>query len=97
MDSLYVAFAQNLRYWRQLRGISQTRLGERTGISRATIASIEGERQTVLLHQAVALAKAIDVPLMQLLEAPLGELEELRGVLDNEDLQKILAMTKGSP
>lgn len=97
MDSIYVAFAQNLRSWRQARGLSQADLGERTSIGRATIASIEGCRQAVLLHQAVALSAALDVPLTQLVETPLGELEELRGVVADEDLQKILAMTKGLP
>lgn len=75
--------------------MSQGDVGERSGIGRATIASIEGCRQAVLLHQAVALAAALEVPLTQLTQTPLGELEELRGVVADEDLQKILEMTKG--
>ena len=95
VDAIYVTFSQNLRSWRQARSLSQGDLGERSGIGRATIASIEGCRQAVLLHQAVALAAALDVQLTQLLQTPLGELEELRGAVSEEDLQKILAMTKG--
>lgn len=95
VDMLYSAFAQNLRSTRQARGLSQADLADVSGISRATIASIEGCRQAVLLHQAVSLAKALEVPLTRLVQAPLGDLEELRGVVADEDLQKILEMTKG--
>jgi transcriptional regulator with XRE-family HTH domain len=95
VSSIYMAFAQNMRALRQGRKLSQGDLGELCSISRATIASIEGCRQAVLLHQAVALAAALDVPLTQLIQTPLGELEELRGMVAEEDLQKILAMTKG--
>lgn len=97
MDAIYACFSQNLRSWRTARSLSQGDLGERSGIGRATIASIEGGRQTVLLHQAVALAAALDLPLTKLIETPLGELEqELRGAVSEDDLQKILAITKGT-
>lgn len=95
VDMLYSAFAQNLRSMRRARGFSQADLADVSGISRATIASIEGCRQAVLLHQAASLAAALEVPLTQLVQAPLGDLEELRGVVADEDLQKILEMTKG--
>jgi len=56
---------------------------------------MEGARQSVLLHQAVALATALEVQLPELLQPPLDGLEELRGQVADEDLQKILEMTKG--
>lgn len=97
MEAIYVAFSKNLRSWRQARGLSQAELSDFSGIGRATIASIEGCRQAVLLHQAVALSAALDVSLTQLIQTPLGDLEELRGQVAEEDLQKILEMTKGLP
>lgn len=95
VESIYPAFAQNLRRWRQARGLSQGELSERTGIGRATIASIEGSRQAVLLHQAVALANALEVQLTELIQPLFDGLKELRGRVADEDLQKILEMTKG--
>jgi transcriptional regulator with XRE-family HTH domain len=98
VDAIYAAFSHNLRSWRTARSLSQGDLGERSGIGRATIASIEGGRQAVLLHQAVALAAALDVPLTKLIDTPLGDLEEeLRGSVSEDDLQKILDLTKGLP
>lgn len=95
MDAIYEALAENLRAWRQFRGVSQSELAERCGIGRATIASIEGCRQAVALHQVAALAKALEVPLVELIERPGDEFEHLRGVVADEDLQKILDMSKG--
>lgn len=59
------------------------------------MASIEGARQPVLLHQALALANALEVPLAELISPALDGLEQLRGQVADEDLQKILEMTKG--
>ncbi|HVZ42518.1 MAG TPA: helix-turn-helix transcriptional regulator [Ramlibacter sp.] len=95
MDPIYAIFARNVRTWRQRRGLSQEELGERTGLGRATIASIEGCRQAVALHQALLLARALEMHMLELTEGADDELENLRGFVTDEDLRKIVDMSKG--
>ncbi len=64
---------------RRLRRMSQRALGERAGIDRSVIASIEtGRRQDIRLKEALALAEALDLSLYDLLgEEPLRVAREV--------------------
>lgn len=86
MDPINELFGRHLRRVRKLRGLTQEDLSVRTGIGRATVASIELGRQAVALHQAVGLCKVLGVKLADLLEEPAEDLEELRGVIADSDL-----------
>ena len=43
-------------------GITQAEVGERLGVSRASVANIEAGRQKLYVHQLYALARALRVP-----------------------------------
>jgi len=54
-------FGEKLARARRIRNISQSELAELAGVSRATIANLEGGRQNVQLHQVFTLANSLDV------------------------------------
>jgi len=54
-------FGRELARTRQAKNMSQSALAGKVGVSRATIANLEGGRQNVLLHQVFALATSLDV------------------------------------
>ncbi|MCK0197405.1 helix-turn-helix transcriptional regulator [Ancylobacter crimeensis] len=58
-DSLYVAFGEAVALRRDHLGMTQAQLAARVGLSRASIANIEGGRQNVLLHHACSIAAAL--------------------------------------
>ena len=52
-------------YFRKIRiknGLTQENLADRSGISRATIASLESGRQTMSIYHMTLLATALDLP-----------------------------------
>jgi transcriptional regulator with XRE-family HTH domain len=61
------AFGGKLRRHRRASELSQEELGQRTGLSRASIAMIEGGRQNAQLHHVYLFARALDVPAVELL------------------------------
>lgn len=68
--------------------MSQEELGELSSMSRPTIASIEGGRQAVALHQALKLSEALGVDLTELVvDTTPARLRYLRGQLEDHDLQ----------
>lgn len=56
-------FAVKIAKHRELKGLSQSDLAELSGLSRNTIASLELDRQRPYLFQALALSRALDLPL----------------------------------
>jgi len=57
--------------------ITQERLAEKLGLSRASLANIETGRQRVLVHQLYAIANALQLKPTDLLPPVGGELDEL--------------------
>lgn len=68
---IYQAFGRAVATRRNMLKLTQAALASRVGISRASIANIEGGRQTVQLHHVYALASALQVTkIADLLPAP---------------------------
>lgn len=66
-DPRYESFGAAVAVRRDQIRMTQARLAERVGLSRASIANIERGRQSVLLHQAIDLAAALGLQLTDLL------------------------------
>jgi transcriptional regulator with XRE-family HTH domain len=72
-----VAFGSKLRRLRRAQEISQGELASRVGLSRVTVATIEGGKQNTQLHQMFLFARALDVPLDELVPT-IQEVEQHR-------------------
>ncbi len=86
MHNLYEEFGVRLRRARKAGELSQDELAVRTGIGRATIATMETGKQAVALHQLYSLCEALNVRLNQLL--PPMESAELIRALGEQKLEK---------
>ncbi|MGY1844004.1 helix-turn-helix domain-containing protein [Modestobacter sp. SYSU DS0875] len=70
MSAVVQTVGVRLRQVRQARGLSVVALGERAGISRATLTQLEAGSGNPTLETLYALANALDVPLTALIEPP---------------------------
>lgn len=59
--AIYKAFGRTVATRRQALELTQADLARKSGLSRASIASIESGRQSVLLHHVYALAAALQM------------------------------------
>jgi transcriptional regulator with XRE-family HTH domain len=88
MDEIYRQFGQRVRQHRKIKKLSQEELGELTQLGRATIAAIEGGRQTVALHQLILLSKKLDVGVNNLVfDDQTAVLDKHKGNLGEHDLR----------
>lgn len=60
-DEVYRALGAKIAELRQQKSISQAVLASRAGLKRATVASIEGGRQSVTLEQLYQIASALQL------------------------------------
>jgi transcriptional regulator with XRE-family HTH domain len=75
--AINVAFGSKLRRLRRSQDVSQGELASRVGLSRVTVATIEGGKQNTQLHHVFLFARALDVPLEELVPT-LQEVEQQR-------------------
>lgn len=68
-DEIYATLGRSVRTRREQLRLTQADLSAKVGLSRASIANIEGGRQAVLLHQFLALAAALTIPPMDLIQS----------------------------
>jgi transcriptional regulator with XRE-family HTH domain len=88
-DNLRKVLSANIKKYRNIEGISQEKLAERTGLSEQLIKDIEGCRSWISDKTAVKLAIALNVEVYQLLY-PLIETNRLHPVrLPSELLRKL--------
>lgn len=59
--AIYKPFGRMVAKRRQALALTQVELAQKSGLSRASIASIESGRQNVLLHHVYALAEALQL------------------------------------
>ncbi len=103
-NELYARVGQRVREAREAAKMTQGELGERIGLTRASVTNIETARQNVQLHTLYAIADALQVGVNGLLpptkEAPLGASPRLQQVLerakrvrptDRQTLEKLLS------
>jgi transcriptional regulator with XRE-family HTH domain len=82
--SVPAVLAANLRRLRIARSLSLSELARATTISKATLSSIENGHANPTIETLVALAGALRVPLVELLEElPVGEVRVLRAAQRN--------------
>jgi transcriptional regulator with XRE-family HTH domain len=83
--------AANLRRLRIARRVSLSELARATGMSKATLSSVESGRSNPTIETLAALAAALQVSLTELLEEPpLGEIRVIRaGGLDRIELDGV--------
>lgn len=60
--------AKNLRYWRRQRGLSQEALAHSAGTDRTYISSLERQRYSASIDMIEAIAKALDIEPVVLLD-----------------------------
>ena len=58
-EPVYQAVGARIRMLRDVLGIEQHTLAERTGLSRASIANIEAGRQRIYMHHVETIARAL--------------------------------------
>lgn len=64
---LYKDIGGRIRAARTAKGLHQTHLADATGLTRSSIANIEGGRQQFLVHALVLIARTLDVTVDSLL------------------------------
>jgi transcriptional regulator with XRE-family HTH domain len=90
-DSVNAIFGQKLARARRSRSLTQRSLAGLVGVSRVTVANIEGAKQNVQLAQVYSMAHALDIAPTDLLPTP-SELEHMSvGPQTPEDAFKSLA------
>ena len=62
--------AEALKHWREVRGISQRELADKSGVGYASIARIEPGRQDPTVGMLTRLAEALDIRLMDFFTGP---------------------------
>ena len=67
VDKVNSLFGARLSSLRRSRGITQSELAEKLGVSRTTIANLERGVQNVQLHQVFTFARALDAEPAQLI------------------------------
>lgn len=60
-------FSKNLKFMREKKGLSQTKLAEKIGVNQTTIARWEDDNRVPTIDNAVDVANALNIPLPDLL------------------------------
>jgi transcriptional regulator with XRE-family HTH domain len=68
-ERIYKQFGTQVRDQREALGLTQLQLSARIGLTRGSVTNIEAGRQSVLLHQFLAIAAALQLAPEQLLPA----------------------------
>jgi transcriptional regulator with XRE-family HTH domain len=88
---IYEVFGARVRAQRDALNLTQLELSSRIGLTRGSVANIEAGRQSVLLHQLLAIASALQVTPEQLLPA-MAEPQAIRR--DSEMPETVLTALK---
>ena len=99
MERLYIQFGGRVLELRKLKKLSQSELGRRAELSRATIATIESGRQSVSLEQVYKICLALETELSELLPSLSlsqtdKELMKIDRNLNPNDAHKLVLLSK---
>lgn len=61
-------FATNVKFYRQLKGLSQEKLAELSGLHRTYISAIERERRNISIENIEVIASALEIDAYMLLK-----------------------------
>jgi transcriptional regulator with XRE-family HTH domain len=99
-DSATVALAANLRRLRVAARVSLSELARATGVGKATLSAIENGRGNPTVETLAALAAALGVPVVDLLEvpapAPVTVVRAGRGERVGEELERVGRLAGGA-
>jgi transcriptional regulator with XRE-family HTH domain len=59
MQPVYLLFGARIQHVREILGMTQEELAKKVGLTRTSVANIEGGKQRVLLHDVDIFAKAL--------------------------------------
>lgn len=62
---------QNIRKWRELKGIKQQSLARELGITKASLSNIENNKSNINLHRIEDIARCLGIDTMVLFRDPL--------------------------
>jgi XRE family transcriptional regulator, regulator of sulfur utilization len=82
---------QRLRALRKQRGLSQERLGERSGLSGKFIGEVERGEKSISIDSLYRVAVALDVPLRELTDVR----ADRPSAVPTEDAERIFALVSG--
>jgi transcriptional regulator with XRE-family HTH domain len=69
--SYNLVIGNNIRRWRELKGIKQEQLAGDIGITKAALSNIENNKADINLHRIEDIAKCLDIDVMNLFKNPL--------------------------
>lgn len=67
------SIGQRIKYWRQIRKLSQIELATKVGMNQSQISKIEKGERGVLAHELPVIAKTLEVPITDILEGGLED------------------------
>ncbi len=67
VERIYKIVGYSIKLERKARGMTQTELGNKTGLNRTSISNIELGRQRIMLHDIEKIAETLNVKLTELL------------------------------
>ena len=70
-DIYILKIGQNIRKWRELRGVKQDQLAHQIGITKGALSNIENNKADISLHRIEAIAKCLEMEFMMLFKNPL--------------------------
>jgi transcriptional regulator with XRE-family HTH domain len=70
-ENYTLKIGQNIRKWRELKGIKQEQLAILIGITKGAMSNIENDKTDLSLHRIEEIAKHLEIEIMLLFENPL--------------------------
>jgi transcriptional regulator with XRE-family HTH domain len=96
-DSIYATIGLAIRSRRDLIGMTQASLAEKTGLSRTSVTNIERGGQALLVHQLLEIARALRVSPTSLLPSSVPAANEKPDQSVPEEMQSLLRRLEDSP
>lgn len=70
-ENYILLVGQNIRKWRELKGIKQEQLANQLGITKGALSNIENNKTDISLHRIEQIAASLDIEVMKLFVNPL--------------------------